>query len=69
MREIEKRTRQFIINAPDPLTRSYWMLRDAALFGAHPRFVERLEKIFQARLALEKLEDDKEKSKNDFPNF
>jgi len=53
LNRIQRRSLDLISIAPDALTRSHWLLKLAVSDEAHPKIIERLKKLYEARLFLE----------------
>jgi hypothetical protein len=68
LNRIQRRSLAYIDIAPDTLTRSHWLLKLAVSDKAHPKIIERLEKLYEARLFLE-FRREKEVDEFEFPNF
>lgn len=56
----QRKTLDLIDAAPDIVTRNYWLLKTAIQDGAHPKIIARIRSIYEARLFLDKLEDEKD---------
>jgi hypothetical protein len=56
MNRIQERTLQLLETAPNQTVRTHWLLRLAQQDNAHPKIIQRIEKIYQARLFMAKLE-------------
>ena len=57
MTRLQRKTLDLIDCAPDITTRNYWILKDAIQVNAHPRIIDRIRKIYEGRLFMEKLDD------------
>lgn len=53
---VDKKTRALLDTAPDIMTRTYWLLKDARNSDAHPLIIARIEKILEARLFITRLD-------------
>ena len=53
MNRIQRRSLELVNIAPDILTRNHWLLKLAVSDKAHPKIIERLQKLYAARLFLE----------------